>query len=335
MSAFELLAAFPAAFTGVCLVLGLMVGSFLNVVIYRLPLMLERQWREECAENAPPGDALEGSTSSAAVQAACVAEMASADGATDLPGTAPAPAAKVRPEPFNLVVPRSACPACRAPIRAIHNIPLLSWLLLRGRCASCGAPISARYPLIEALTGLLSALVAWKFGFGWAACAALVLTWFLIALTFIDIDHQLLPDSLTLPLLWLGLLLSLWTAQGAGAALPVDTRSSVIGAMTGYVSLWSVYHLFRLLTGKDGMGYGDFKLFAALGAWLGWQMLLPIILIASGIGAIVGLALIALRRQSRSTPIPFGPFLAGAGWLMLMFGQPVITGYLGLAAALH
>jgi len=335
MSAFELLAAFPAAFTGVCLVLGLMVGSFLNVVIYRLPLMLERQWREECAENAPPGAALEGSTSSGVEQAACVAEMTSADGATGLPATAPAAAAKVRPEPFNLVVPRSACPACRTPIRAIHNVPLLSWLLLRGRCASCGAPISARYPLIEALTGLLSAVVAWKFGVGWPACAALVLTWFLIALTFIDIDHQLLPDSLTLPLLWLGLFLSLWTAQGAGAALPVDTRSSVIGAMAGYVSLWSVYHLFRLLTGKDGMGYGDFKLFAALGAWLGWQMLLPIILIASGIGAIVGLALIALRRQSRSTPIPFGPFLAGAGWLMLMFGRPVITGYLGLAAALH
>jgi leader peptidase (prepilin peptidase)/N-methyltransferase len=208
-------------------------------------------------------------------------------------------------------------------------------LLLRGKCASCGASISARYPLVEALTGLLSALVAWKFGFGWPACAALVLTWFLIALTFIDIDHQLLPDSLTLPLLWLGLLLSLWSAETAGTPIPVDTRSSLIGAMAGYLSLWSVYHLFRLLTGKDGMGYGDFKLFAALGAWLGWQMLLPIILIASGIGAIVGLALIALRRQSRSTPIPFGPFLAGAGWLMLMFGQPVITGYLGLAAALH
>ena len=315
MSAFELLAAFPAALIGVCLVLGLMVGSFLNVVIYRLPLMLERQWREECAENAPPDDALKGSTSSAAEPAASVSP--------------------VRPAPFNLVVPRSACPACRAPIRAIHNVPLLSWLLLRGKCANCGASISARYPLVEALTGLLSALVAWKFGFGWPTCAALVLTWFLIALTFIDIDHQLLPDSLTLPLLWLGLLLSLWSAQTAGPPVPVDPRSSLIGAMAGYLSLWSVYHLFRLLTGKDGMGYGDFKLFAALGAWLGWQMLLPIILIASGIGAIVGLALIALRRRSRSTPIPFGPFLAGAGWLMLMFGQPVITGYLGLAAALH
>src|SRR5215475_1452622 len=188
MSAFELLAALPAAFIGVCLVLGLMVGSFLNVVIYRLPLMLERQWREECAENAAPqADTLKGSTSAAAEQAACIPEMASADGATDPSGTPPASTVLVRPEPFNLVVTRSACPACRAPIRAIHNVPLLSWLLLRGKCASCGAPISARYPLVEALTGLLSALVAWKFGFGWPACAALVLTWFLIALTFIDI----------------------------------------------------------------------------------------------------------------------------------------------------
>jgi leader peptidase (prepilin peptidase)/N-methyltransferase len=361
MSAFELLAASPAAFIGACLVLGLMVGSFLNVVIYRLPLMLERQWREQCAEDAPSADALkvgadapesdapnsaEGSTSSvrstfsagatscAAEQPTSAPEMASAEAATAVAGTAPAAVASVRPEPFNLVVPRSACPACRAPIRAVHNIPLLSWVLLRGKCASCGAPISARYPLVEALTGVLSALVAWKFGFGWPAFAALLLTWFLIALTFIDIDHQLLPDSLTLPLLWLGLLLSLWSAQAAGSAVPVDTRSSLIGAMAGYVSLWSVYHLFRLLTGKDGMGYGDFKLFAALGAWLGWPMLLPIILIASATGAIVGLGLIALRRQNRSTPIPFGPFLAGSGWLMLMFGQPLITGYLGLAAAL-
>jgi len=332
MSAFELLAAFPAAFIGVCLVLGLMVGSFLNVVIYRLPIMLERQWREECAENAAPqADALGGSTPSPAAQAAaCVPEMASADGARDLPGTTPAVAARVRPQPFNLVVPRSACPACHAPIRAIHNIPLLSWLLLRGKCASCGAPISARYPLIEALTGVLSALVAWKFGFGWPAGAALVLTWYLIALTFIDIDHQLLPDSLTLPLLWLGLLLSLWSAQAAGLPVPVDTRSSVIGAMAGYVSLWSVYHLFRLLTGKEGMGYGDFKLFAALGAWLGWQMLLPIILIAAVVGAVTGIILIVTRGRERSAPIPFGPFLAAAGWLMLMFGPRLVAGYLGL-----
>jgi leader peptidase (prepilin peptidase) / N-methyltransferase len=213
----------------------------------------------------------------------------------------------------------------------LQNIPLVSWLLLRGRCASCGKAISVRYPLVEALTGILSALVAWKFGFGWPALAGMVLTWFLVALTFIDIDHQLLPDNLTLPLLWIGLLLSLWGIQ-VGAAVPVDSRSSLIGAMVGYGSLWTVYHLFRLLTGKEGMGYGDFKLFAALGAWLGWQMLLPIILIAAAVGAIVGILMITIRGQNRSTPIPFGPFLAGAGWLMLMFGQPVVGGYLGLFA---
>ena len=191
-----------------------------------------------------------------------------------------------------------------------------------------GTPISVRYPLVEALTGLLSALIAWRFGFGWPAVAALSLTWFLIALTFIDIDHQLLPDSLTLPLLWLALFASLWSAQAGGAAVPVDSRSSLIGAMAGYVSLWSVYHLFRLVTGKEGMGYGDFKLFAALGAWLGWQMLLPVILIAAAVGAVVGIFLISLRGQSRSTPIPFGPFLAAAGWLMLMFGHPLVEKYL-------
>jgi leader peptidase (prepilin peptidase) / N-methyltransferase len=305
VSALELLAASPAVFIGISVVLGLMVGSFLNVVIYRVPLMLERQWREQCSE---------GSAADASLAAS----------------TAPAPLPASIPERFNLIVPRSACPACRAPIRALHNIPLLSWLWLRGKCASCGAPISARYPLIEALTAVLSALIAWNFGFGWPALAAWILTWFLIALTFIDIDHQLLPDSLTLPLLWLGLFLTLWSAQAGGSTIPVDTRSSLIGAVAGYVSLWSVYHLFRLLTGKDGMGYGDFKLFAALGAWLGWQMLLPIILIAAGTGAVVGLGLIIMRRQDRSTPIPFGPFLAAAGWLILMFGRPIVSGYLGL-----
>ena len=312
MSALELLAASPALLIGVCLVLGLLVGSFLNVVIYRVPVMLDRQWREQCAEMAAS------------------APLPASEGALVAAGTE-VPAG--RPEPFNLIVPRSACPRCRAPITALQNIPLLSFLFLRGRCASCGAPISARYPLVEALTGALSALIAWKFGFAWPALAALLLTWFLIALTFIDIDHQLLPDSLTLPLLWLGLFLSLWSSQAGGAAVPVDTRSSLIGAMAGYVSLWSVYHLFRLLTGKDGMGYGDFKLFAALGAWLGWQMLLPTILLAALTGAIVGLGLIVLRRHDRAAPIPFGPFLAGAGWLMLMFGQPLVGRYLQLFAA--
>jgi leader peptidase (prepilin peptidase)/N-methyltransferase len=233
-------------------------------------------------------------------------------------------------ERFNLFVPRSACPSCKAPITALQNVPVLSYLVLKGRCASCGARIGVRYPIVEALTGVLSAAVAWKYGYGWPTLAAIVLTWFLIALTFIDIDHQLLPDSLTLPLVWIGLLLSLWGPQPAGAPVAVDPHSSIVGAMAGYLSLWSVYHLFRLLTGKEGMGYGDFKLFAALGAWMGWKMLLPIILIAAAVGAVVGIAMLAFRGQSRSTPIAFGPFLAAAGWLMLMFGRELVTTYLGL-----
>jgi len=298
MSLIELLAASPAFFVGACLVLGLAVGSFLNVVIYRLPIMLDREWRAQCAE-------LAGHDPHASTVAADAGER------------------------FNLVVPRSACPSCKAPITALQNIPLLSWLLLRGRCARCGAAISVRYPLVELLTGILSAWVAARFGFCLAALAALLLTWFLIALTFIDIDHQLLPDSLTLPLLWIGLTLSLWSPQG-GTALAVDVRSSLIGAVAGYLSLWSVYHLFRLVTGKEGMGYGDFKLLAALGAWLGWQMLLPVILIAAVAGAVVGIAMLAIRRQSRATPIPFGPFLAAAGWLVLMFGHGLVGRYLAL-----
>jgi leader peptidase (prepilin peptidase) / N-methyltransferase len=301
MSLIELLASSPGFFIGTCLVLGLVVGSFLNVVIYRVPVMLERQWREQCLELAATGS---------------TAHEPSAARQTDAP--------------FNLAVPRSACPACKAPISALQNIPILSYLILRGRCASCGTRISPRYPAIEALTGLLAAAVAWKFGFGWPALAALVLTWFLIALTFIDVDHQLLPDNLTLPLLWIGLLLSLWAPPGGGTPIPIDPRSSIIGAIAGYLSLWSVYHLFRLLTGKEGMGYGDFKLFAALGAWLGWKMLLPIILFAAAVGAVVGIAMLALRGQSRSTPIAFGPFLAAAGWVVLMFGPEIVTGYLGM-----
>jgi len=296
MSVLELLASSPGWFVGTCLVLGLLVGSFLNVVIYRLPVILDRQWRQECAELHN----------------------------TEIP---------VATEPFNLVVPRSACPGCKAPITALQNIPVLSYLVLRGRCAACGIRISPRYPLIEALTGVLSAAVAWKYGYGWQTAAAIVLTWFLIALTFIDVDTQFLPDSLTLPLVWMGLLLSLWASQSGPAPVPVDMRSSIIGAIAGYLSLWSVYHLFRLITGKEGMGYGDFKLFAALGAWLGWQMLLPIILFAASVGAVVGIAMLAVRGQSRSTPIAFGPFLAAAGWLVLMFGHEVVTGYLGMFAA--
>ena len=299
-----LLAASPALFIGFSLVLGLVVGSFLNVVIHRVPIMMERQWREQCAELDQP------------------------DHAATLPATASA-----QKDRFNLVVPRSACPACKAPITAAQNIPILSYLFLRGRCAKCGVRISVRYPIVEALTGVLSAAVACKLGFEWQTAAALVLTWFLVALAFIDIDHQLLPDSLTLPLLWLGLLLSLFATAADAAPVPVDMRSSLIGASAGYLSLWTVYHLFRLLTAKEGMGYGDFKLLAALGAWLGWRMLLPTVLIAAAVGAVAGIALLASRGQNRSTPIAFGPFLAAAGWLMLMFGRELVTGYLGLFAS--
>ncbi|HEY3784460.1 MAG TPA: A24 family peptidase [Steroidobacteraceae bacterium] len=299
MSVLELLASSPAAFIGTCLVLGLVVGSFLNVVIYRVPIMLERQWRAQSAELSDTSDV----------------------GAPQPPQA-----------PFNLIVPRSACPACKAPITALQNIPVISYVLLRGRCSSCGASIGLRYPLVEALTGVLSAAVAWKYGFGWPTATAIVLTWFLIALTFIDLDHQLLPDNLTLPLLWIGLLLSLWGPQTGRVPVPADMHSAIVGALAGYLSLWSVYHLFRLLTGKEGMGYGDFKLFAALGAWLGWKMLLPIILVAAVVGAVVGVGLIVLRGQNRATPIAFGPFLAAAGWLMLMFGPELVNGYLGLFA---
>jgi leader peptidase (prepilin peptidase) / N-methyltransferase len=298
-----LLASSPGFFVGVCFVLGLVLGSFLNVVIHRVPIMMERQWREQCAEIEQP------------------------DHAATLPARPPVQ------QRFNLVVPRSACPACKAPISAVQNIPIVSYLVLRGRCANCGVRISPRYPIVEALTGILSAAVAWKLGFGWPAAAGLVLTWFLVALAFIDIDTQLLPDSLTLPLLWLGLLLSLFAPPPGMAPIPVDMRSSIIGAIAGYLSLWTVYHLFRLLTGKEGMGFGDFKLLAALGAWLGWRMLLPTVLIAAAVGAVAGIVLLAARGQNRSTPIAFGPFLAAAGWLMLMFGRELVTGYLGLFAS--
>jgi leader peptidase (prepilin peptidase) / N-methyltransferase len=289
----DVFAASPMLFIGACFVVGLLIGSFLNVVIHRVPVMLERQWRAECAQLAP--------------------------------GAGPAAAGEL--PPFNLVVPRSACPACHAPITAWQNIPLLSYLALRGRCAACRAPISIRYPIVEALTALMSAAVAWKFGFGAATLAALVFSWFLIALAFIDIDHQLLPDSLTLPLLWLGLLLSVLSQALPGAALPVDLRSSVIGAIAGYGFLWSVYHLFRLATGKEGMGYGDFKLLAALGAWLGWQMLLPIVLVAAAVGAVVGVILLSVQGRDRATPVAFGPFLAASRWLMLMFGHEIVQRY--------
>jgi leader peptidase (prepilin peptidase) / N-methyltransferase len=287
----------PAYWIGLALLGGLLVGSFLNVVIHRLPIMMERQWREQCAEFAPAGAA---------------------------PPEAPAPTR------YNLLVPRSACPACRTAIPGWHNVPILSYLVLRARCAACGARISVRYPLIELLCGVLSAAVVWKFCVGWPALGALFLTWSMIALTGIDLDHQLLPDSITLPLLWGGLLASLGWSAHSSLSVPVSPAESIIGAAAGYLSLWSVYHLFRLCTGKEGMGYGDFKLLAALGAWLGWHMLLPIVLCSAAVGALVGITLIVLGKRGRSVPIPFGPFLASAGWLALMWGPQWVSDYLGL-----
>ena len=293
----QLLAASATAFVAVALVLGLIVGSFLNVVIYRLPIMLERQWQAE-APHAHEADATS--------------------------------VTQVLPPKYNLVVPRSACPNCHHPIGALQNIPVVSYLILRGRCAHCHARISARYPMVELLCGVLTALAAWRFGYGATAACAAVVTWFLIALAAIDLDHQLLPDLLTLPLLWLGLLASLGGWALFGQSLPVTPGNAILGAAVGYLALWSVYHAFRLLTGKEGMGYGDFKLLAALGAWMGVKMLLPIVLLAAIVGAVTGGALILTRRHERGVPIPFGPFLAAAGWIAMLWGPQLVARYLGL-----
>ena len=263
-------------FPWIAAVLGLAVGSFLNVVIHRLPRMLQADWKAHSAE---------------------------IEGRTVLPGPR-----------YNLWVPRSQCPSCGHVLRAVHNIPVFSYLALRGRCAFCAGPISVRYPVVEALTALLFAWVAAHFGWSAAGIGALVLTAFLVALAMIDADTTLLPDGLTQPLLWIGLLMNL---RETYAPLP----QAVIGAVAGYLCLWSVYWAFKLATGKEGMGYGDFKLLAALGAWLGWKMLLPIILMSSLVGALVGIVLIVLARRGREIPIPFGPYLAAAGFLVLLYGD--------------
>ncbi|MCP5149455.1 MAG: prepilin peptidase [Chromatiales bacterium] len=303
------LAGSPLAFTVSAGMLGLLVGSFLNVVVHRLPRMMERDMRAECA----------------ALQAA---DVAAAGGA---PGAAAAQAAAPHDDtPYNLVVPRSRCPHCERPIRAIENIPVLSWLALRGRCAGCGAPIALRYPAVELLCGVLTAAVAWHFGFGLIALAAMGITWALIALAFIDLDTQLLPDAITLPLLWAGLAFNLLAPRAGGMAF-ATLGDAVIGAMAGYLVLWTVYHAFRLLTGKEGMGYGDFKLLAALGAWMGWLALPLVILLSSLVGAVVGIALIALRGHERNVPIPFGPYIAAAGWIALLWGGDILAWYLGRA----
>ncbi len=274
----------PLIFTLCAALLGLCVGSFLNVVIHRLPKMMERQWRTECVELAG--------------EEAPVVER------------------------YNLVVPRSACPACNRPITALENIPLLSWLMLRGKCAGCSVPISLRYPAVEVLTAALSAYVAWHFGFGMAAAGALLFTWAMIALTFIDFDTFYLPDSITLPLLWLGLLLNI-----SGTYTPLS--GAVIGAAAGYLSLWGVYWIFKWATGKEGMGYGDFKLLAAIGAWLGWQMLPLTILLSSLVGAVIGIGLIVFAGRGRSMPIPFGPYLAIAGMIALLHGPALTRAWFG------
>jgi leader peptidase (prepilin peptidase)/N-methyltransferase len=296
----------PVLFAGSVFVLGLVLGSFLNVVIYRLPIMLEREWRAQAAEPMPA-----------------------------TPGAAAAAGAPNPKERFSLSTPRSACPACKAPIKTRHNVPVLSWLILRGRCAACQAKISVRYPSVELITGLLSAWVAWHFGFGAAAACALAVTWALIALTGIDADHQLLPDSITLPLLWTGLLAAAVIGPLPGAALPVSARDAIIGAAAGYLSLWLVYHAFRLATGKEGMGYGDFKLFAALGAWLGWKVLPLVILLSAASGAVIGILMIVLKGRDRAAPMPFGPYLAVAGWLAMMYGDALMNGYLRVSGLQH
>jgi len=287
MMLMDYLASHVLAFVLSAALLGLLVGSFLNVLIYRLPIMMQREWRAQALEylECPPES--------------------------------------VR-ERFNLLLPSSRCPHCDHQIRSWENIPLVSWLALRGKCSSCRAPISSRYPLVELACGLLSGYVAWHFGFTWQAGAMLLLTWGLVAMSMIDIDHQLLPDSLVLPLLWLGLILS-------NFGLFVSLESALWGAVAGYLSLWSVYWLFKLVTGKEGMGYGDFKLLAMLGTWGGWQVLPLTILLSSVVGAVLGTILLRVQRAESSTPIPFGPYLAIAGWIALLWGDWITESYLQLA----
>ncbi len=265
------------------LCLGLLVGSFLNVVIYRLPLMMESRWRRDCSE---------------------LLDVVSEREDTQ----------------FNLATPNSHCPQCKAAIKPWHNIPVLSYVALGGKCKNCAARISLRYPLLELVTGIMTLALAWYFDTSLALLGALLFTWSLIALTMIDMDHQLLPDDITLPLLWLGLLFNL-------NATYVSLPDAVIGAILGYLSLWSIYWIFKLLTGKEGMGYGDFKLLAALGAWMGWQALPIIILLSSLVGAFCGVALMIIKHRGKDIPIPFGPYLAMAGWVVLLWGDTLMSRY--------
>lgn len=274
----------------------LAVGSFLNVVIYRLPLMMKKEWRSQCID------------------------LLDEDKETDSTVETQQP----EEEKFNLMVPRSACPECGHQITASENIPVFSYLLLKGKCSSCGTAISKRYPVIELTTMVLSILVAWRFGFSWQCAAALPLTWALIAASMIDFDHKLLPDDITLPFLWLGIFINIF-------GLFTELSDSVIGAIAGYLSLWCVFWAFKLLTGKEGMGYGDFKLLAVFGAWLGWQALPGIVLLSSVVGAVVGISLIIIKGRDKNIPIPFGPYLAAAGWIYLMWGEQLTQMYFSMA----
>lgn len=285
---------YPALELSCVLILGLLVGSFLNVVIYRLPKMMEREWKQQCNElSSQNGDIVS------------------------------LPSINEPEEPFNLMVPGSRCPGCGHKIKPWENIPMVSYLILGGKCSACKATISPRYPIIELVTGLLSVAVILYTGVNWNGLAALVFTWSLIALTMIDFDTYLLPDDITLPLLWLGLIANSFNAF-------TDLPSALWGAVAGYLSLWSVYKLFKLLTGKEGMGYGDFKLLAALGAWMGWQMLPQIILLSSLVGAVIGISLIVVRGRDKNIPIPFGPYLAIAGWIAFVWGDTINHAYLKL-----
>lgn len=282
----------PLLFILAAFVIALLVGSFLNVVIYRMPIMMERGWREQCT-------------------------ALSASPASELPEGR-----------FDLMAPRSRCPSCGHRITAMQNIPVLSYVLLGGKCAGCGSRIPARYPVIELLTGILTGVVAWRFGFGWEAAAAIAMTWALVAISVIDIDHQYIYDNMVLPLVWAGLVLSLWHPMTGAGTLFIEPKAAIAGALAGYLSLWSVYHLYRLITGKKGMGYGDFKLLAALGAWLGWTMLPLIILMSAVVGAVTGVLMIAFKQHERSVPIPFGPYLAAAGWIAMLWGEQIVNWYL-------
>lgn len=288
---FQLMADSPLFFLSFVFIVSLMVGSFLNVVIYRLPVMMERSWKAD-------------------FQAHFETDVSTLGSNTD----------STESSPFNLIKPDSTCPKCQHKIRAWENIPVISWLLLRGKCSQCKNAISIRYPLIELGTALCSVWIAWHFGYSWSALAGVVMTWILVALIFIDIDTMLLPDQLTLPLLWMGLLFSIVNPA-------VSSADSIIGATVGYLSLWSVYWAFKLLTGKEGMGYGDFKLLAALGAWMGWQYLAIVVLMSSLVGAVIGISVLSFQGKDKGQAIPFGPYLAIAGWLTLLYGDWISTKY--------